>query len=100
MIDVLSEHVLSLAHAARHVPKLRGDRRVHISTLYRWVQAGVRGTRLETIWIGGTRCTSIEALQRFFELLSAPRSSSPVCGPHSGSAGTTAADRTCDAAGI
>ncbi len=37
--------------------------------LYRWATEGLRGVHLETIQVGGTLCTSIEALQRFFERL-------------------------------
>ena len=32
---------------------------------------GVRGIRLESIMVGGTRCTSVQALQRFFDALTA-----------------------------
>jgi hypothetical protein len=32
----------------------------------------VRGIRLEVIRVGGTLCTSVEALQRFFERLASP----------------------------
>ena len=41
-------------------------RRIHPSTLHRWRLRGVRGIRLETVLIGGTRYTSTEALSRFF----------------------------------
>jgi len=40
-------------------------KRVHISAVYRWVQRGIKGVRLEAIRIGGTTYTSREALQRF-----------------------------------
>ena len=40
-------------------------KRVHVNAIYRWVRAGVRGVKLETIAIGGTLATSVEALQRF-----------------------------------
>ena len=42
-----------------------------VATLYRWASHGCRGVRLETIQIGGTKCTSREALDRSFEELSA-----------------------------
>jgi hypothetical protein len=32
---------------------------------------GVKGIKLESLVVGGTRCTSIEALQRFFDALTA-----------------------------
>ncbi len=70
MIDIQSESVVSLADAVRYVPKRRGGKKVHISTLFRWSTCGCRGQKLETIQAGATRCTSVEALQRFFNRLS------------------------------
>src|SRR5690242_5979730 len=72
MIDTATEEILTLAQAANELPRRRRGRKTHISTLYRWATAGCRGIRLETIQIGATRCTSREALQRFFEALSSP----------------------------
>jgi hypothetical protein len=60
---------MPLALATGRVPLLRG-RHVAVSTLYRWSTVGLRGVRLETIQVGGTRCTSVQALRRFFERLS------------------------------
>ena len=68
-IQVNSEHLLTLAEAARSLPRLRGSRKVHVSTLYRWINRGVRGVRLEAARIGRTLVTSREALQRFSERL-------------------------------
>src|SRR3954451_18954579 len=72
MIDSTAETLLSLAQAAEELPRRRRGRKCHVSTLYRWATAGCRGVTLETIQIGATRCTSREALQRFFERLSTP----------------------------
>ncbi len=72
MIDLSSENVFSLTEATEHLPHRRGGRAVHVATLYRWAQRGVRGVILESLQVGGTKCTSLEALQRFFERLSNP----------------------------
>jgi len=72
MIDSASETLISLANAAGELPRRRRGRKVHVSCLYRWSTAGCRGVVLESIQVGATRCTSREALQRFFERLSAP----------------------------
>ena len=72
MIDSASETLISLADAAKELPRRRRGRKVHISCLYRWSTVGCRGVVLETLQCGATRCTSREALQRFFERLSAP----------------------------
>ena len=69
MIDLASEKVLTLNDATQHLPRRRGGKRPHISTLIRWSERGVRGIRLEVIRVGGTLCTSLEALQRFCDRL-------------------------------
>jgi len=53
----------------RNLPAGRSSGRIHISTVYRWASRGLRGVRLEILQVGGSKCTSIEALQRFFENL-------------------------------
>lgn len=75
MIDAITETVLPFAAAARRIPSLRAGRPVAPATLWRWAVAGCLardGTRvrLETLRIGGSTCTSLEALQRFFAALS------------------------------
>ena len=42
-----------------------GRKRVALQTLHRWRLHGVRGVKLETVLIGGLRCTSREAISRF-----------------------------------
>jgi hypothetical protein len=63
------EYKFPLAHSPEYVPRLRRGRKIHKSTCWRWATRGVRGVVLETVQVGGTRCTSREALQRFFERL-------------------------------
>ena len=70
MIDLTTETVISLTEAAKRLPARRSGKRPHVATLYRWSQRGCRGVRLETCQVGGTRCTSVEALQRFVNQLS------------------------------
>lgn len=70
MVNTVSETLVSLAEAARFLGK-------HVATAYRWSTAGVRGVVLETIQVGGTRCTSREAVQRFCERLTAARTWEP-----------------------
>lgn len=70
MIDIARETVLSLADAAAKLPRRRRGKKPHVSTLYRWAEHGIRGVKLETVQIGGTRCTSLEAMQRFTDRLS------------------------------
>ena len=69
MIDPLTEYVLTLRQAAKSCPRRRSRKRPHVSCLYRWTTEGCRGVVLESVQIGGTRCTSREALRRFFHRL-------------------------------
>jgi hypothetical protein len=75
-IDALSEQVISLTEAAKLLPRRRRGKRPTVSTLYRWAQVGCKGVVLESIQVGGTRCTSREALARFFQRLT--RGDSPA----------------------
>ena len=70
-IVVAEENTFPLAETHKHVPPRRGGKKLHQATAFRWAKSGVRGVKLETIRVGGTLCTSVEALQRFFERLSA-----------------------------
>jgi len=84
MIDVQTETVISLAEAVRLLPARRAGKKVHLSCLYRWSTVGCRGIVLETIQVGATRCTSHQAMQRFFEALTAQaRRESPAPAPPS-----------------
>ncbi|GMV98046.1 MAG: DUF1580 domain-containing protein [Phycisphaerae bacterium] len=75
MIDVERERVMTLAEAAklRWLPRRRAGKRPHVATLLRWATAGCRGIVLETVFCGATRCTSSEAIARFFQRLTAAR---------------------------
>lgn len=73
MIDISTEHVLTLSQAAKELPERRKGRKPHVSCMYRWTISGCRGIILDSIQIGGTRCTSREAIQRFAEALSHKR---------------------------
>lgn len=69
MIDIATETVIGFKQAADIAPRTRRGKKIHVSTFYRWTVKGCRGVRLEYIQIGGTRATSAEALQRFFDRL-------------------------------
>jgi hypothetical protein len=61
----LTEEILPFSAAAKRLPRLRNGRPVAPSTLWRWATAGMHGVKLETIKVGGSTCTSVEALARF-----------------------------------
>ncbi len=70
-IDTRLEELISLADAARLLPARRRGKRPHISCMYRWTTVGCRGVVLDSVMVGGTRCTSREAIARFIGRLSA-----------------------------
>jgi len=72
MIDLFSENVYSLKEASKVIPGIRGGKKPHIASLYRWCKKGVNGVKLESIQVGGTLCTSLQAIQRFCNKLSEP----------------------------
>lgn len=77
MIELSSETLIPIRDAPRHLPKRPNGKRIHISACYRWISRGVRGVRLDSIKIGGSTYTSMEALQRFGDRLAAGLSMGP-----------------------
>jgi hypothetical protein len=49
------------------VPAVEAEtgRRVHLCTALRWAQRGSKGIILESVFLGGRRLTSVEAVRRF-----------------------------------
>ena len=83
-IEIRSEQLIPLQQLPSALPRNpTTGRKVHMATIWRWVQRGCRGVRLETVLVGGVRYTSEEALQRFVERTTAsadgtlPTSSTP-----------------------
>lgn len=71
-IDIRKEQLIPLRDAPALLPRVRRGRKIHAATIYRWVRHGRRGRQLEALQCGGTLCTSVEALQRFFTALTGP----------------------------
>ena len=72
VIDLTDEDVFTIADAPQHLPRTRRGKKVHLSTIYRWINRGVAGVRLESVRVGGGMYTSREALQRFAERCTNP----------------------------
>ena len=66
MIDPSTETLVSLTDAAKHCPG-----RPNVTTVWRWRNRGVRGVKLETVLSGGRRFTSLEAIRRFQDRVTA-----------------------------
>lgn len=75
MIDCATEKLIRLDEVPTldFMPRRRGTGKpTHERTVRRWVEVGLKGVKLETLYVGGIRHTSAEAVQRFFERLSLP----------------------------
>jgi hypothetical protein len=76
MIDVTTEELIPFQRASGKIP---GN--PHISTIHRWRLRGVRGARLESVLVGNTRYTSIQAISRFVAALNAGESANSEVTP-------------------
>jgi hypothetical protein len=65
-IDIQNDFPIALSDVPELLPRRRG-KKIHHSTVYRWVTKGARGRVLDAQLIGGVLYTSVVALNRFFE---------------------------------
>jgi hypothetical protein len=74
VIDQLCEQVFPWEEIPREAaPGRRPGTKIHRLTMIKWATTGVYDIRLETVVIGGRRCTSLEALQRFYAAVTAEK---------------------------
>ena len=99
-ISLIDEQLVSLREAAGLLPSRRRGKRPHVSCLYRWTTTGCRGVTLESVAIGGTRCTSREARQRFFARLTELGSTGTIARTADQNRVQSQIEREFDAAGI
>ena|SRR5271157_2822445 len=69
-IDITTERLISLEEAAKLIPGRDGGT-VHKITIGLYTRRGKRGVRLESVLAGPRKCTSVEAVQRFIEAVTA-----------------------------
>lgn len=65
MTTLAEEKLLTISQAAASAPG-----RPDVRTVWRWIEKGVKGTRLEVLRAGGKTFTSEQAMDRFFQRLS------------------------------
>jgi hypothetical protein len=82
VVLTLSDDLVTLREAAKLLPRRRGGKRPHFSTLWRWALRGLRGIRLETVSVGDTLCTTPEALEEFMRRVSEARGLGTTSAPH------------------
>jgi hypothetical protein len=76
MIDLVNERRIGLHEAAKIPPSFREGKPTHVSTVLRWITKGVKLSNGEVVRLEGARCggrwtTSVEAVARFMERLTA-----------------------------
>lgn len=80
MIDPKAPDLCPISQAAKLFPSPNG-KKIHIATLWRWVQEGRRGIQLETVVVGGRRYTTPEAAREFCEALTSKATRTTVAPP-------------------
>ena len=96
-IDVETEDLIPFCEARSAFP---GGKRLSLATLHRWRLPGVRGTRLETCLIGGSRYTSAAAISRFIAAQNATDSPAPTITPSQRRRQAETANRVLQEAGL
>jgi hypothetical protein len=100
-IDLESEEALTLKAATKLPILRRNGRHPHVSQLYRWATTGLRGgIRLETVKIGGSLCTTREAVLRFIARLTNPDTPVSAPTPARRQREVAAAEKQLEAAGL
>ncbi len=94
-IDIEYEKLIAIRDIPGEVPN-----RPHISTVWRWIQRGCRGIKLETVLVGGRRYASRESLTRFIEATTAAADGEKPNSSSSRSRFIAQANNELDAAGI
>lgn len=76
MIDITLERVVSFKSACEVLPPRRKGKKPTVNCLNRWATVGFQGEILDSLQVGSTRCTSIEALTDFFARIARKRDKS------------------------
>jgi len=71
---LLNETIIFLQDVPRLMPRTPRGRPIHLCTVVRWKDRGLRGVKLEAVRLGGRWVTSREALERFVERLTSAAS--------------------------
>lgn len=78
MIDMAKENLIAFRDVPKRLPRRPNGKTIHISVVYRWASKGIKGVILESLCVGGTQYSSIEALQRFADAITSNRPDSPT----------------------
>lgn len=73
MSTILDQRLITIKEAANSIPT-----RPHFATIWRWIERGCRGHKLQSWLVGGQRYTSLEAIETFLAAINgdSPKSAS------------------------
>jgi hypothetical protein len=80
-------HLRPLRQLAAQLRSRILGKRIHVATLYRWTDRGLRGQRLRYVQVGNTRCSTVAWVHEFFAALAdkchgdAPAPTTPSAAP-------------------
>ena len=63
-IDPMTDTLLPIADVANRFPR-PGGKKVHKNTVRAWIQRGLRGVKLEGVYVGSNLCTTEDCLRTF-----------------------------------
>lgn len=96
MYDVLNQDLFPIREAPKRLPN-----RPHISTVWRWIERGCRGQKLQSWLIGGIRHTSTEAIDDFLRRINSVSTTAPPAStPRSRARAIAEAERELNEQGI
>ncbi len=73
MSAIMDQDLISIKQAAKLIPT-----RPHIATIWRWIEHGCRGHKLQSWLVGGQRFTSRDAIEDFFAKLNPETAQTPI----------------------
>lgn len=81
MIDLFNEELIEVIELPARLPRRKNGKPYHLSAVYRWMKIGLSGVKLETVFYGGIRYTSKEAVSRFWHRVTLARKNKQAKGP-------------------
>ena len=63
--DLLTEDLIPLNEIRKHLPKQDPPKRPSLNTIWRWINRGLGGVKLESVKIGSKTFTTKQAVARF-----------------------------------
>jgi hypothetical protein len=72
MIDLENDDCIGLEEVIERLPRF-GGKRIHLSTVIRWIRVGLNGVKLDAAKLGARHVTTWPAVQRFLREQNEPK---------------------------